>query len=98
MDYDPQVGETMKEGIHPEYRDVVFYDVGANFKLLTRSTAPTSETIEWEGKEYPVVKVEISSASHPFYTGQEKFLDAAGRVEKFQKKFGGDYFKSKGKK
>jgi large subunit ribosomal protein L31 len=87
----------MKEGIHPKYRDVVFYDVGANFKLLTRSTVPSSETIEMDGKQYPVVKVEISSASHPFYTGQEKFLDAAGRVEKFQKKFGGDYFKGKKK-
>lgn len=87
----------MKEGIHPEYRDVVFYDVGANFKLLTRSTTSSKETIEMDGKKYPVVKMEISSASHPFYTGQEKFLDAAGRVEKFQKKFGGDYFKGKKK-
>ncbi len=88
----------MKEGIHPEYREVVFYDVGADFKLKTRSSVATSDTIEMDGQEYPVVKVEISSASHPFFTGQEKFLDAAGRVEKFQKKFGGDYFKGKKKK
>jgi large subunit ribosomal protein L31 len=89
----------MKPKIHPEYRDVVFQDSSANFSILTRSTVETSETTTWEdGKEYPLVKVDISSASHPFYTGKQKLMDAAGRVEKFQKKFGGDYFKSKDKK
>lgn len=87
----------MKEGIHPKYKPVVFFDPEANFKVLTRSTLAPKETIEFEGKEYPVVKVEISSASHPFYTGQEKFVDAAGRVERFQKKFGGEYFAGKSK-
>jgi large subunit ribosomal protein L31 len=89
----------MKKDIHPKaYRPVVFLDAGANFKFLTRSTVPTSETIKWEdGKEYPVVKLEISSASHPFYTGQQRFVDTAGRVEKFQRKFGGDYFKKPAK-
>ena len=78
----------MKQGIHPEYREVVFFDAGANFKLLTRSTIGSKETIEHEGKEYPCVRVDISSASHPFYTGQMKHIDSAGRVEKFQKKWG----------
>jgi large subunit ribosomal protein L31 len=88
----------MKKDIHPEYREVVFHDVAADFKVLTRSTVRTNETIEYEGKEYPLVKLEISSASHPFFTGQERFLDAMGRVERFQKKFGGDYFKKPSKK
>lgn len=82
----------MKQGIHPEYREVVFLDQEADFRILTRSTIKTSETIEHEGKEYPLVKLDISSASHPFFTGQEKFVDSAGRVERFNKKFGGDYF------
>ena len=85
----------MKKDIHPEYRPVVFEDHGADFRFLTRSTIHSNETIKWEdGKEYPLVKVEISSASHPFYTGKQKFLDTAGRVEKFQKRFGGNYFGS----
>ncbi len=83
----------MKEGIHPEYRPVVFQDVSANYSFLTRSTIKTRDKVKWEdGKEYPLVKVDISSASHPFYTGKQKFLDTAGRVEKFQKKFAGNYF------
>ncbi len=86
----------MKSEIHPEYRPVVFYDVGADFKLLTRSTIKTNETITLDGKEYPCAKVDISSASHPFYTGKQKFVDTAGRVERFQKKFAGNYFQ-KGK-
>ena len=78
----------MKKGIHPEYRTVVFTDVGANISFLTRSTAKTTDTVKWEdGQEYPLYKVEISSASHPFFTGKMKLLDAAGRVEKFQKKY-----------
>jgi len=77
----------VKKGIHPEYREVVFQDPSADFAFLTRSTIKTSETIKWEdGNEYPLVRVEISSASHPFYTGKQKFVDTAGRVEKFQKR------------
>ena len=78
----------MKEGIHPEYRDVVFQDTSSDFKFLTRSTMKSSETIKWtDGNTYPVIKVEVSSASHPFFTGKKMFLDSAGRVEKFQKKY-----------
>jgi large subunit ribosomal protein L31 len=79
----------MKTGIHPDYRPVVFQDTGAGVSFLTRSTAPTKETIEWEdGHEYPLIRVEVSSASHPFYTGKQKFIDTAGRVEKFTQKYG----------
>ncbi len=78
----------MKDGIHPDYHPVVFFDRGADFKFLTRSTLTSKETIEWEdGNEYPLVYVDISSASHPFYTGKMKYVDTAGRVEKFQKKY-----------
>lgn len=78
----------MKKGIHPNYRPVVFQDAAANFSFLTSSTVKTSEKTTWtDGKEYPLVKVEISSASHPFFTGKMKFLDTTGRVEKFQKKY-----------
>lgn len=78
----------MKKGIHPNYRPVVFQDVGANFAFLTRSCVETDDTIKWEdGNEYPLYKLEISSASHPFFTGKMKFLDTTGRVEKFQKKY-----------
>ncbi len=77
----------MKPGIHPEYREVVFQDIGADFSFLTRSTITTRETIKWtDGKEYPLVKIEVSSQSHPFYTGKQKILDTAGRVEKFRQK------------
>ena len=86
----------MKSDIHPEYRQVVFRDVNADVSFLTRSTVSSKETIQWEdGNEYPLVKVDISSASHPFFTGKQKFLDAAGRVEKFNKKFSGNYFGKK---
>jgi large subunit ribosomal protein L31 len=78
----------MKKDIHPNYREVVFLDTSSEFKFLTRSTLETKETIKWEdGKEYPLVKIEISSASHPFYTGKKIFVDTAGRVEKFQQKY-----------
>jgi large subunit ribosomal protein L31 len=78
----------MKKGIHPTYRPVVFQDAAGNFSFLTSSTVKTTETIKWtDGQEYPLVKVEISSASHPFFTGKMKFLDTTGRVEKFQKKY-----------
>ena len=78
----------MKTSIHPDnYRLVVFQDEAAGFSFLTRSTAPTNETIKWEdGNEYPVVKVHISSASHPFFTGEEKIIDSEGRVDRFAAK------------
>ena len=79
----------MKAGIHPEYRDVVFQDVSSEFSILTRSTIESKETIKWEdGNEYPLVKVEVSSASHPFYTGKHKVLDSGGRVDRFKKRYG----------
>ena len=79
----------MKKGVHPNYRPVVFKDISADFAFLTRSTVDTKETIKWEdGNEYPLVKLEISSASHPFFTGKQMMLDSAGRVEKFNKKYG----------
>ena len=83
----------MKPNIHPEnYRHVVFKDVSGDFTILTRSTVETNETIIWEdGKEYPLYKVDISSASHPFYTGKQKILDTEGRIEKFKKKYGSRY-------
>ena len=74
----------MKAGIHPEYRDVVFQDVTSDFKILTRSTLASKETVKWEdGNEYPLIKVEVSSSSHPFYTGQNKVIDTSGRVDTF---------------
>jgi len=82
--------KTMKKAIHPEnYRPVVFKDMSNEYTFLTRSTAPTKETIVWEdGNEYPLVKVEISHTSHPFYTGKSVFVDTAGRIEKFKKRYG----------
>ena len=79
----------MKEGIHPEnYRFVVFKDFSCDYAFLTKSTAPSKETIVWEdGKEYPLIKLEISNMSHPFYTGKMKFVDTAGRIDKFKKKY-----------
>ena len=79
----------MKSGIHPKYREVVFQDLASDFAMLTRSTVESKESIKWEdGKEYPLVKVEISSASHPFYTGKHMVLDSGGRVDKFKKRYG----------
>ena len=78
----------MKADIHPEYRDVVFQDVTSDFKILTRSTLSSKETVKWEdGNEYPLIKIEVSSASHPFYTGQNKLMDTSGRVDKFRKRY-----------
>jgi large subunit ribosomal protein L31 len=78
----------MKKDIHPNYRDVVFFDTSSDYKFITKSTIETSETIEWEdGKEYPVYKIEVSSNSHPFYTGKKMLLDTAGRVEKFNRRY-----------
>ena len=76
----------MKTNLHPtEYRPVVFSDEVAGFAFLTQSTAQTNETIKWEdGNEYPLVKVHISSASHPFFTGEEKIIDTEGRVDRFK--------------
>jgi large subunit ribosomal protein L31 len=78
----------MKKDIHPDYQEVVFHDTSSDYKFLTRSTLKTKDTIKWEdGKEYPLIKVEVSSASHPFYTGKKMFVDTAGRVEKFKNKY-----------
>jgi len=78
----------MKADIHPQYRDVVFQDVTSDFKILTRSTLASKDTVKWEdGSEYPLIKVEVSSASHPFYTGQHKVMDTGGRIDKFQKRY-----------
>ena len=75
----------MKKGIHPEYRPVVFRDASANFAILSRSTVETDRTIEWEdGNTYPLVELDISSASHPFYTGKQRIVDTGGRVQRFQ--------------
>ena len=78
----------MKADIHPEYRDVVFQDVTSDFKILSRSTLASKETVKWEdGNEYTLIKLDISSASHPFYTGQHKVMDTGGRIDKFQKRY-----------
>lgn len=80
----------MKKDIHPKYRQVVFQDISAEYAFLTRSTVRTDETIQWEdGNEYPLVKVEISSASHPFYTGKQRVLSSGGRVDQFRRRYGG---------
>ena len=79
----------MKPDIHPNYRPVVFKDNSADFAILTRSTVETKETITWtDGKEYPLVRVDISSQSHPFYTGKQSIVDTAGRVNRFKRKYG----------
>ena len=79
----------MKKGIHPEsYRPVVFKDMSNGDYFITRSTASTKETIEIEGEAYPLIKVEISNTSHPFYTGKSKLVDTAGRVDKFMSRYG----------
>jgi large subunit ribosomal protein L31 len=78
----------MKENIHPKYRPVVFRDTASGTLFLTRSTVKTNETIQYEdGNEYPVFNIEISSASHPFFTGKQKLVDTAGRVERFKRKY-----------
>ena len=88
----------MKKNIHPEYRQVVFRDAASDFQFLGRSSieVPPEQTIKWEdGNEYPLVKLEISSASHPFYTGKQKVIDTEGRIEKFKKKYGSSYMTRK---
>ena len=79
----------MKQGIHPaSYRFVVFKDMSNGHTFMSRSTANTKETIQWEdGKEYPLVKLEISNTSHPFYTGKMKLVDTAGRIDKFKNRY-----------
>ncbi|MCZ7533625.1 MAG: type B 50S ribosomal protein L31 [Acidimicrobiia bacterium] len=79
----------MKPDIHPAYRPVVFQDTASDFRFLTKSTIETTETIEWEdGNTYPLAKVEISSQSHPFYTGKQILVDTTGRVERFRRRYG----------
>jgi large subunit ribosomal protein L31 len=79
----------MKKDIHPRYHPVVFRDATADYSFLTRSTANPNRTIVWEdGNTYPVIDVEVSDASHPFYTGNARVMDTAGRVEKFNRRYG----------
>lgn len=77
----------MKQSIHPEYKEIVIKDMASGFTFLTRSTRVPTEMMEFEGKEYPVIKVEVSSKSHPFFTGQERVMDTAGRIEKFNRRY-----------
>ena len=78
----------MKADIHPNYRPVVFQDVTSDFSILTRSTLSSKETVKWEdGQEYPLIKIEVSSHSHPFYTGKQKMMDTSGRVDRFRKRY-----------
>ena len=77
----------MRKDIHPEYRQVVFMDTTTGYKFLSGSTKRSNETVEFEGETYPLVKLEISSTSHPFYTGKVKLVDTAGRVDKFMNKY-----------
>lgn len=79
----------MKKDIHPDYRPVVFQDAGTGFQFLTRSTANSDRTVEFEGNEYPLIVVDVTSESHPFWTGAQRVMDTAGRVEKFNRRFGG---------
>lgn len=78
----------MKKAIHPDYKEVIFWDTSSDTKFKTRSTHHSKEMIKWEdGKDYPVIKVEVSATSHPFFTGKKMFVDTAGRVEKFKNKY-----------
>jgi large subunit ribosomal protein L31 len=87
----------MKKGIHPDnYRFVVFQDMSNNYSFLSKTTAAAKDTIKWEdGNEYPLIKVEISNTSHPFYTGKMKLVDTAGRVDKFMNRYKDHVKKSK---
>ena len=79
----------MQQEIHPQYNYVVFKDTSSDFEFLSRSTQSSKETITWQdGKEYPLINIEISSASHPFYTGKQTLVDSAGRIEKFRRRYG----------
>ena len=78
----------MKEGLHPKVRTVVFKDISCDFSFLATTTIDSKETVKWtDGKDYPLVKVEISSASHPFYTGKQRVMDTEGRIDRFKKKY-----------
>ncbi|GAA3599699.1 type B 50S ribosomal protein L31 [Agrococcus terreus] len=79
----------MKTEIHPDYQPIVFRDLASGETFLTRSTMTSDKTIELDGTTYPVIDVEISSASHPFYTGKQRIMDSAGRVEKFKNRYKG---------
>ncbi|KAA6433678.1 type B 50S ribosomal protein L31 [Agrococcus sediminis] len=79
----------MKTEIHPDYQPIVFRDLASGETFLTRSTITSDKTIELDGETYPVIDVEISSASHPFYTGKQRIMDSAGRVEKFKNRYKG---------
>ena len=80
---------SMKQGIHPDYHPVVFMDTTTGYKFLSGSTKSSEETVEWEdGNSYPLIRMEITSDSHPFYTGRQKFTQADGRVDRFNKKYG----------
>jgi len=79
----------MKKNIHPKTRAVVFKDISSDFYIITESTVETKQTIEIKGKNYPLVSFDVSSASHPFYTGQQRLLDTEGRAERFMKKYKG---------
>ena len=79
----------MKKDIHPVYHPVVFQDAGTGTQFLTRSTATSGRTVQWEdGNEYPLIVVDVTSESHPFWTGAQRVMDTAGRVEKFQRRYG----------
>ena len=78
----------MKKDIHPEYREVLFHDISVDEYFIINSTLNTSQTKEHDGKTYPYYQVEISSSSHPFYTGKQKIIDSGGRVQKFEERFG----------
>lgn len=79
----------MKKDLHPVLRDVVFKDMSCDFAFISQSTMNSNETIKWEdGKTYPLVKVEISSGSHPFFTGKQRIMDTEGRIDRFKKKYG----------
>lgn len=80
----------MQAGIHPEYKEVVFQDISTGETFLTRSTIEktSGDTITLDGKDYPLVRIEVSSASHPFFTGKQTLVDTEGRVEKFRQKYG----------
>jgi large subunit ribosomal protein L31 len=86
----PQKKEEMKKDIHPKnYRMVIFKDMTNDYMFLTKSTAPSKETVKWEdGNEYPLIKMEISHKSHPFYTGKVQLVDTAGRIDKFKNRYG----------
>ncbi|WP_108671702.1 type B 50S ribosomal protein L31 [Peribacillus acanthi] len=78
----------MKSGIHPNYQKVVFMDTNSGYAFLSGSTKTSNETIEWQdGNTYPLLKIEVSSDTHPFYTGKQKFADKGGRVDRFNKKY-----------